>query len=139
MTGQPADIQQFHIWLKITGQNNDQVEARVHVFSNGVETVLTRRRPSPMARNSYFELSPSGVQRQNIRVHRDALNCMLFTFTYGYPISTTQPWKSFTFKSNDGGWAEWSPTNGNYCVREDISSKKPGQSVTILKCTFPGW
>jgi hypothetical protein len=146
LTGEAADVRQFHLTLEITGQANDQVSARVYVFNNGAEDELASRAGTTMANGATFTLAASATLPRGLRVDRQATGCANFTFTYGNPLADGI--RVFSFTSQDIGWERWArgtASNGKYCIAEDIPDPntpagQPAQSLgTRLMCTFPAW
>ncbi|KAK4507470.1 hypothetical protein PRZ48_001205 [Zasmidium cellare] len=140
LTGEPADVRQFHLDLDITGTANDQVEAYLFVFNNGADQVIAQRAAAPMANGASFTLPASGTLPLALKVDRTGTGCNDFTVTYGDPSADGIRW--FTFTSRDSAWPNFAPDNGRYCVRADIPDlNNPGQTLpgVRLRCSFPAW
>ncbi|GIZ46693.1 hypothetical protein CKM354_000981000 [Cercospora kikuchii] len=142
ITGEPADIRQFHIDLDITGQANDRVSARVYVFNNGQERILASRASTAMARGTSFTIPASITLPKAIRVSRPTTNsCMDFIFNYGN--ANTDRFRHYNFNSSNIGWpaaTRWGDKKGKYCTTESIPDpNRKGKNGSRLKCAFPAW
>lgn len=146
-----AGIQQYHITLAITGDDEDEVSAQVSVWEDGNEKVLaTRDAASINAGDSLAMEDGDSFQMQGdlpraLRVEKSGIGCGTFTFTYG---EATDGLRVFRFESDNKGYGAWSHTpkgvsSGRYCVPEGIEGKdSKGATIVIgtrLRCSFPGW
>lgn len=145
MDGETADIEQFHVTIKVTGDAGDQVDAKAFVHRNGklVELASIKSTTSFKTGDS---LELRGDMPRTLTITKQGIGCASFKFKYGNEMLDKN--RFFAFSSEDNGAGEWAyvdkaPTGyrADYCQRKNIREVDGSRSIIghRLKCSFPAW
>jgi hypothetical protein len=158
------DIQQYHVVLDVTGDDNEQITATVGIYENGDKETMVEldKKTLTMGKKDSFTLQgqlprPLVIERGMEEEEEedgddtdDEDGCAPFVFKYG--TGKDDGIRAFMFNSNNKGYGDWSHTerganSGKYCVLSSIradNKRKAGEDAppvigTRYKCSFPGW
>lgn len=158
---QNDDIKQYHVLMTITGNNNDQVEAKVWHKWDGQDVTLAQSQKKQMKPGDSFELGGNVLNMpKRLKVTRftatQAAQFVTQAAQRGKTITPTGQDYQFDYASPSDGprffsFKTWDSGNGagawegrklpryggavleSYCKRCQISSG------IEIRCSFPGW